>query len=59
MFDWVLNMPLFLGGYYLHGLNTLYVLIVVPECFKDLVEMQQFQEYNVVQDCCFKKLFYL
>ena len=39
MFDWVLNTFLSLDGYYLHGLNRLYVLIVVPECFKNLVEI--------------------
>ena len=34
MFDWVLNTPLFLDGYYLH---SPYVRIFVPECFKNVV----------------------
>ena len=37
MFDWVLNTPLPLDGYYLHDLSSLYVHIIVPECFKDVV----------------------
>ena len=37
MFDWVLNTPLFLEGYYLHGLSSLYVRIFVPECFRYVV----------------------
>ena len=56
VFKWILNFPLSLDGYCLHGLNSLFVLIVVPECFKNLIEMQQFQEYDVVQDCSFKKI---
>ena len=42
MFDWVLNTPLPLDGYYLHVLSSLYVHIVAP---------------NVVQDCSFKEFF--
>ena len=56
VFKWILNLSLSLDGYCLHGLNSLFVLIVVPECFKNLIEMQQFQEYDVVQDCSFKKI---
>ena len=37
MFDWVLNTPLFLDGYFLHGDSGPYVNIVVPECFKNVV----------------------
>ena len=41
MFDWVLNTPLFIDGYYLHGLTSLYVRMFVPECFKDVVTRSQ------------------
>ena len=41
MFDWVLNTPLPLDGYYLRGLSSLCVHIVVPECFKDVVSRLQ------------------
>ena len=41
MFDWVLNMPLFIDGYYLHGLTSLYVHMFVPECFKNVVSRSQ------------------
>ena len=34
MFDWLLNTPLSLDGYYLNGLSNLYVRIVVPEFFQ-------------------------
>ena len=56
MFDWVPNTSLSLDSYFLLGLNSLYVLTVVPECFRNSVEMQQFQEYNVAQDCSFKEI---
>ena len=69
MFDWVLNTPVFLDGYYLHGLSSLYVHIVALECVKNLVSRSrcssrlQFQEvfifqtqnHNVVQNCSFKE----
>ena len=41
MLDWVLNTPLFIDGYYLHGLTSLYVRMFVPECFKDVVTRSQ------------------
>ena len=41
MFDWVLNMPLPLDGCYFHGLSSLCVYIVVPECLKDVVSRLQ------------------
>ena len=43
MFGWVLNTLLPLDGYYLHGLNSLYLHIVVPECYKTLVSRSWFQ----------------
>ena len=42
MFDWVLNTLLSLDGYYLYGLSSLYVRIVAPECFKNVVSRIQF-----------------
>ena len=42
MFDWVLNTPLLLDGYYLHGLSSLYVHPVVPECFKNEFSRSKF-----------------
>ena len=41
MFDWVLNIPWFLDGYYLDGLSSLYVHIFVLECFKNVVSRSQ------------------
>ena len=41
MLDWVLNMPLPFDGYYLRGLSSPCVHIVVPECFKDVVSRLQ------------------
>ena len=35
MFDWALNMSLFIDGYCLHGLTNFYVYMFVPECFKN------------------------
>ena len=32
-------MPLHLDSYYLHGLSSLYVYIVVPECCKNVVSI--------------------
>ena len=43
MFDWVPNMHLPLYSNYLHEHSSLYVHIVVSECFK-----KKFQDYNVV-----------
>ena len=37
MFDWLLNTPLPLDDYYLHGPSNPYADIVVPECFKYVV----------------------
>ena len=37
MFGWVVNTPLPLDGYYLHGVSILYADIVVRECFKDVI----------------------
>ena len=41
MFGWVLNTPLFIDVYYLHALNSLYVHMFVPECFKNVVSRSQ------------------
>ena len=51
MFDWVLNIPWFLDGYYLDGLSSLYVYIFVN------VSKMQFQDHNVVHDLSFKGVF--
>ena len=34
MFEWVVNKPLFIDGYYLHGITSLYVHVFVPEFSK-------------------------
>ena len=41
MFDWVLNTPLFLDGYNLHGRSSLYVRSFVPGCLKNVVSRSQ------------------
>ena len=41
MFGWVLNTPLFIDGYYLHALTSLYVYMFVSECFKNVVSKSQ------------------
>ena len=41
MFDWVLNTSLFLGAFFLHGLISLYVQVVIPEYFKNVVSRVQ------------------
>ena len=41
MFDWVVNTPLFIDGYYLHGLTSLYVHMFAPEFFKNVVSRSQ------------------
>ena len=43
MFDWVLKTPLPLDDYYLHGLSSLYVQIVVTECFTIVVSRCSFK----------------
>ena len=49
MFDWVLNMPLFLDGYYLHGLVSMNILL------SQNVSNMYFQDNNEVQDCSFRE----
>ena len=50
MFDWVLNTPLFIDGYYLHGLtSSMYI------CLFQNVSKMQFQDHNAVQDYSFKE----
>ena len=41
MLNWVLNTPLFIDGYYLHDLTSLYVHMFVPECFKNVFSRSQ------------------
>ena len=41
MFDWVLNTSLFIDGYYLHGLTSLYVHLFVSECLKNVASRSQ------------------
>ena len=55
MFDWNLNTPLFIDGYYLHGLTSLYVHMFVPECFKNVVSRSQFSGVFIfqIQNCLF------
>ena len=41
MFDWFPNTPLLIDGYYLHGLSSIYVHVVAPECLKKVVSRLQ------------------
>ena len=55
MFGWVLNTLLPLDGYYLHGLNSFYLHIVVPEYYKNVVSRSWFQGVFIfeIQNCFF------
>ena len=45
MFDWVLNAPPPLDGYYLCGLSSLCVHIVIPECFQNVISRLQYTRF--------------
>ena len=42
MFDWVLNTPLPLDGYYLHSLSRSMYIFVVSEYFEDVASRLQY-----------------
>ena len=51
MFNWALNVPLPLDGYYLDDLSSLMYMLLSYSFSK-----MQFHDYNVVQDQSFKEL---